>query len=66
MEILVNGRAEQVEPGTNLAQWIAGKGLHPQQVAIEVNQALVPRDQREQVVLQPGDRVEMVSLVGGG
>lgn len=66
VEILVNGKPEAVAPETSVAGWIASKGLHPTLVAVEVNQELVPRKERDLVVLKPGDRVELVSLVGGG
>ncbi len=66
IEIQVNGLSEEVSQGTTVAQWVAGKGLHPHQVAIELNQELVTRDERESAVLVAGDRIEMVTLVGGG
>jgi sulfur carrier protein len=35
-------------------------------VAVEVNHEIVPRHLHEQQRLQEGDRLEVVSLVGGG
>ena len=34
--------------------------------AVEVNRTLVPRSRHESHQLQDGDRVEVVTLVGGG
>ncbi len=66
IEILVNGKPEEVPQGHTVAQWVTDRGMHAHQVAIELNQELVPRARREEVVLQAGDRIEMVTLVGGG
>ncbi len=66
LSIRVNGTTQEVAPGTTVAQWVAAQGLHPQQVAVEVNEELVARAERDSVTLQAGDRVETVTLVGGG
>ena len=66
MAIQVNGEAFEVAEGTTLAALIAARGLEPQQVATEVNLELVPRGNRDGVVLAPGDRIELVTMVGGG
>ena len=38
----------------------------PQRVAVEVNRELVPRSTFEEKVLAQGDRIEVVTFVGGG
>jgi sulfur carrier protein len=35
-------------------------------VAVEINLEVVPRAQHRETVLNAGDRVEVVTLVGGG
>jgi sulfur carrier protein len=35
-------------------------------VAVEVNEEVVPREQHAERELRDGDRVEIVTLVGGG
>jgi thiamine biosynthesis protein ThiS len=35
-------------------------------VAVEVNESLVPRERRESTHLRAGDRVELVTIMGGG
>jgi len=64
--ITVNGERFEVEQGTTLSGLIDARGLAPDQVAAEVNRALVPRATRGGRVLEDGDRVELVTLVGGG
>ncbi len=64
--ILVNGERLEIEPGTTLAELIEGRGLGPEEVAAEINRELVPRGARSVRVLCEGDRIELVTLVGGG
>ena len=66
MQIRLNGTAIEVEDGTTVAALVALRGLAAEQVAVEVNERLVARDRRAQQALADGDRVELVTLVGGG
>jgi thiamine biosynthesis protein ThiS len=51
---------------TSVAGLVASLGLRPEVVAVEVNRTLVPRAERERRELASGDKVEVVTLVGGG
>ncbi len=66
LSIRVNGTSQEVHADTTVAAWVAAQGWHPHQVAVEVNGELVPRGERESVCFQAGDKVETVTLVGGG
>jgi len=66
MEIQLNGETRVVEDGVTVAALVASLDLRPEQVAVEVNRALVPRAQHSDHVLAAGDVVELVTLVGGG
>ena len=66
MQIELNGEAREVAEGTTVAELVAALGLRPEVVAVELNRGLVRRDRRGDVRLAPGDRVEVVTLVGGG
>lgn len=66
MEISVNGKPRTVEPGTTVATLLAALELDPRQLAVERNLELVPRGQHAATTLVPGDRLEVVTLVGGG
>ncbi|MBM4107667.1 MAG: sulfur carrier protein ThiS [Phycisphaerae bacterium] len=66
MEVIVNGKAEQVPEGTTLRELIERVGLARAACAAEVNTRLVPRREHESTPLAGGDRVELVTLVGGG
>jgi thiamine biosynthesis protein ThiS len=64
--VQVNGEPREVREGDTLLSLLAALGLSPAQVAIERNLEVVPRATYAQVALAPGDRVEVVSFVGGG
>jgi len=66
VEITVNGVAHEVREGTTLAELVDSLALPPEQVAVELNRALVRRGERVARRLEPGDQVELVTLVGGG
>lgn len=65
-EVVVNGEPRRVAPGTSIADLIRGLELRPDVVAVELNRRIVRRDEHTTTVLAPGDRVEVVTLVGGG
>jgi sulfur carrier protein len=66
VNVIVNGQEKQLEPGTTVAELLTKLEVSPRQVAVEVNQELVPRRQHAEHALQSGDRLEIVGFVGGG
>ena len=66
LELTVNGETQQVEPGTTVAALLEQLGLEARLVAVERNLDLVPRSTHARCVLEPQDRLEIVTLVGGG
>lgn len=66
IEIRLNGDDAAVPAGSTVADLVAARGLEPRQVAVEVNKLIVPRADHAQHTLSAGDRVEIVTLVGGG
>ncbi|WP_224249167.1 sulfur carrier protein ThiS [Hyalangium gracile] len=67
MEVWVNGEVREVPEGTTLSALLellriaGGPG-----VAVEVNAEVVRRARHAEHRLQPQDRVEIVTFVGGG
>lgn len=66
MQITVNGKLREVETDATVASLVAALGLDPRQVAVERNLELAPRADHASTPLREGDRVEIVTLVGGG
>ena len=65
-ELVVNGGPVQVPPGTAVAALLDRLGLDRRKVAVERNEAIVPRSTYEATCLAPGDRIEIVHFIGGG
>jgi sulfur carrier protein len=66
MKIHVNGTEHDVAEGTTLAELVASLKLKTDRIAIERNQKVVPRAEHAATVLEDGDRIEIVTFVGGG
>jgi len=66
IRITLNGAPRELRAGTSVSALVDVLGLPPDSVAVEVGDRLVRRSDRTERVLVDGDRVEVVTLVGGG
>jgi sulfur carrier protein len=66
IDVVVNGQPRALTAGTTVAALIAELGLAGRRVAVERNREVIPRAQHATAVLAPGDRLEIVTFVGGG
>jgi sulfur carrier protein len=66
MQITVNDEFRQTPEQITVAGLLDDLGLGDKPVAVEVNLQLVPRQRHAQQRLAAGDKVEIVTLVGGG
>ena len=62
----MNGEPREVDSGLTVAGLIASLEMQPRYLAVERNFELVPRTEHAACILQDGDRIEIVTLVGGG
>lgn len=66
LTITVNGDAVAVAAGATALDVVASLGFVGRPIAVEVNEAVVPRARLADCMLESGDRLEIVTLVGGG
>ncbi len=66
MQIVINGETKEVDGPMTVETLVRQLGINPQFSAVERNKELVPRRQHAEVTIQAGDRLEIVTLVGGG
>jgi sulfur carrier protein len=66
MQIEVNGQRREVAEGATIATLLGELDVKQPQVAVEVNLEVVPRARHSETPLHDGDRLEVVTLVGGG
>ncbi len=62
----VNGKAATCPLSTPLPQFLLETGLNPRLIAVEYNGEILHRQFWENTLLQNGDRLEIVTIVGGG
>jgi len=66
MQIQVNGEPREIASGATVAQLLGELQLEPRTLAVELNRELVPRADHGCRLLAEGDKLEVVTLVGGG
>jgi sulfur carrier protein len=66
LTITVNGDSLSVAAGTTALEVVESLGLAGRPIAVEVNEAVVPRARLAGCMLEDGARLEIVTLVGGG
>ena len=65
-DIVLNGEQKALAANTTVLDLLSQHGLSSQQVAVELNRVIVPRDRHGATVLSQGDQLEIVTFVGGG
>jgi len=66
MKITVNGKVMEISEGMDLHRLVHSGKANPDRVILVLNDGVVKSDQWSLTVLSEGDRVEVVSFVGGG
>jgi sulfur carrier protein len=66
IELQVNGEAQTCSPQTTLPQLLVEMGLNPRLLAVEYNGEILHRQFWDQTEIKTNDRLEIVTIVGGG
>lgn len=66
VELQVNGEPQTCAPQTLLPDLLEQLGLNPRLIAVEYNGEILHRQFWPQTQMQTGDRLEIVTIVGGG
>ncbi|HBK24769.1 MAG TPA: thiamine biosynthesis protein ThiS [Planktothrix sp. UBA10369] len=64
--VKVNGELKTCSQGLKLPQFLQQQGLNHRLIAIEYNGEILHRQFWETTEIQPGDILEIVTIVGGG
>ena len=65
-KIQLNGNPYEINTETNLNQLLNKLKIQKTKVAIELNGVIVEKNKYPQVILNKGDKVEIVHFIGGG
>ena len=63
---MINGKTERIAAGLSLQSLLELLGIKPERVAIEYNREIIDRNQFDVLHLKEGDRLEIITFVGGG
>ena len=66
IHVVINGKPRTVAGGTTVLVLLGELGLGDKRVAVERNLEVVPRALHATTPLTDGDRLEVVTFVGGG
>ena len=66
MRLRINGRDVDLPGPTRLGDYLAALGVDPRSVAVELNERILERGELASSLLEEGDVVEIVRMVGGG
>ena len=66
MQVIVNGKERELGSGTSVSELLALYELEPIRAAVEINEELVSRATFSNTTIEAGDRIEIVTFVGGG
>lgn len=66
IQLQVNGEPKTCPANMTLPKFLESLGLNPRLVAVEYNGEILHRQFWETTRMQPDDRLEIVTIVGGG
>ncbi|MGK7909953.1 MAG: sulfur carrier protein ThiS [Synechococcus sp.] len=66
VNLFVNGESQQVPLHLTMRQLLVHLKLEPRMVAVEYNGEILHRQSWDNTVMGEGDRLEIVTMVGGG
>jgi thiamine biosynthesis protein ThiS len=66
MRLLLNGEEREIAGIISIADLVSALGLDARKVAVERNLEIAPRSTYADTVLAEGDRIEIVTFIGGG
>ncbi len=63
--VIINGTPADAA-GKTLSAFLCSAGYDTKRIAVEQNGLIVPKEEYDSVTLNDGDKIEIVSFVGGG
>ena len=64
--ITVNGKQIQLTSGMSVADYLEQNNYQIKRIAVELNEEILPKYSYSDTMLKDGDRLEVVTFVGGG
>jgi len=66
IEIVVNDQSIAISEGSSVTDVLAVLNIRTKAIAVEINQEIISGQNHATTLVSAGDRLEIVTLVGGG
>lgn len=66
MIVIVNGQQLEIEKSATADNLINQLNYQDQRIALEINEAIIPKSKHGKFELNEGDQIEIIKAVGGG
>ena len=66
MKITINGQNKKCSLNSTYESLLIDLGYANKKIAVEINEEIVPRSQLKNKLVVDGDRVEIITAIGGG
>ena len=66
MNLRINGKNEEIEKTSNMAELILRKDLSPEKIVVEHNFNILSKEEWNTTMLNENDNIEILSFVQGG
>ena len=66
IEFILNDKEELIEQNSSLLLLIKRKKIQERNIAIEVNQKIIPKSEWNEFKIKQNDIIEVVTAIGGG
>ena len=66
MNILLNNKPEKLFDGSTVKKLLENKNIKNKYYAVEINRKIIPKSDHETYVIKEGDKIEIITAIGGG
>ncbi len=66
MKVIINGKTKEISDELNLSELLKHFSLPEQRIAIELNKQVVRKKDWGNILINDGDKLEVIHFVGGG
>ena len=66
MNILLNNKPVRLFDGSTVKKLLENKNIKNKYYAVEINRKIIPKSDHETYVIKDGDRIEIITAIGGG
>ena len=66
MNILLNNKPEKLFDGSTVKKLLENKNIKNKYYAVEINRKIIPKSDHDTYVIKDGDKIEIITAIGGG